>query len=72
VAPLEMTDFRRENDKWVYGSVKKGTSQTNPLKTLTDSLSEDYLTSNLGEFIEAPLVIDGVSEDIITKVSEVM
>ena len=72
VAPLEMTNFRRENGNWTYDSVRKGTTANSPMQSLTDKLSEDFLTENLNEFIEAPLVIDGTTENIITKVSETM
>jgi hypothetical protein len=72
VAPLEMTNFRRENGNWVYDNVTKGTTANSLMRPLTDKLSEEYLTSNLNEFIEAPLVIDGTTENIITKVSETM
>lgn len=72
VAPLEMTNFRRENNKWVYDTVSRGTTARQPFKSLTNSLSEEFLTSNLNEFIEAPLVIDGDTEDIISNVSEIM
>lgn len=72
VAPLEMENFRKENNQWTYDSVKRGTTASQPFKPLTNSLSEEFLTSNLDEFIEAPLVIDGTSENLITEVSEIM
>lgn len=72
VAPLQMTNFRRENNQWTYDTVERGTTARSPLKPLTDKLSEDYLTSNLDEFIEAPLTLGGVTENVITQVTEAM
>ena len=72
VAPLQMTNFRRESNQWTYDTVERGTTARSPLKPLTDKLSEDYLTSNLDEFIEAPLTLGGVTENVITQVTEAM
>ena len=72
VAPLQMTNFRRENGQWTYDTVERGTTAKSPLKPLTDKLSEDYLTSNLDEFIEAPIVLEAETEDVITQVTTAM
>jgi hypothetical protein len=68
IAPIQMENFHIEGDKWVYDSVKKGTSTTKILKEL--NADTDDINRNLNDFIEAPLVIDGDAQDIISKVKK--
>ena len=70
VAPIVLEGFRKENDQWVYDNVVQGSTSQYPLESLNDKANETYVNNNLDDFIEAPLVIDGTSEDIIEKVSK--
>lgn len=72
VAPIELQNFKKVNEIWQYDGIKKGTVKISPLEDLTDKLSEPYLNNNLNEFIEAPLVIEHTTENIIEKISTIM
>lgn len=72
IAPLQMENFRKDDDKWVFDKVKRGTTSRVLLQSLSDKLSEQYLTSNLDDFMEAPLNLTGISNNVINTVTEAM
>lgn len=72
VAPIEIVGFKKDGDNWKYDSIKKGISSSSSLESLTSKLSEPYLTNNLDDFMEAPLVTTGISEGVVEKVSNIM
>lgn len=72
IAPLKMENFRKENDKWIFDGVVKGTTEKEPLRSLNDKLTENYLNQNLDEFIEAPLIINSSSENLVSSISDIM
>jgi hypothetical protein len=57
IAPIQMTNFHLEGDKWMYDSISKGTSTTRILKELNAETEE--INRNLNDYIEAPMIIDG-------------
>jgi len=74
VAPIQMENFRKENDKWVFDHITKGTTdivsgsttaKSSPLISLNERLTEDWLNRNMDEYLEAPMVINGNAQDTI-------
>ena len=73
IAPLQMENFRKENGVWKFDHAKVGTKQTDKLKSLLGLMSRlQNLSSNLDEFIAAPMILNGTSQDIISSVAEDM
>lgn len=68
VAPIQMENFRKEGDNWVYDAIKQGNMTSEPLEDLSDYSSNPTIQKNINEYMEAPLAIDGHTEDIISKV----
>jgi hypothetical protein len=77
IAPIQMDNFRKEGDTWVFDHVKKGTTdiingattaKSSGLVSLNERLTEDWLNKNMDEYLEAPMVINGNAQDTIQRV----
>lgn len=82
IAPIQMEGFRKEGDNWTFDKVVKGTtdivrsdgevSRTSGLASLDDRLTEDWLNNNMDEYMQAPLVPEVDSQDVVTNVKAAM
>ena len=82
IAPIQMEGFRKEGDNWIFDKVVKGTtdivrpdgevSKTSGLVSLDDRLTEDWLNNNMDEYMQAPLIPEVDSQDVVTNVKAAM
>jgi outer membrane PBP1 activator LpoA protein len=80
VAPIQMENFHKEGDQWVFDNVTKGNPdiirpdnskvESSALNSLNHQLDQDYLNNNLDEFMAAPIAVEASTQDIISRVKE--
>ena len=73
VAPLQMEGFRKEGDKYVFSHVKQGTTSSNLLESLNERIyNSTTISANMDEYLQAPMVMEGDTDQIITKTTQRM
>ena len=68
IAPIKMSNFRKEGDKWVYDKVEGASTEL--LKSITDDANKEHIINNLNEYIEQPQVLEGTADNIIERVKK--
>lgn len=66
VAPIQLTNFRREGDQYVYDGISHSILTTNT------SYNSNKMWENIDEFMKAPVTFSGTTEDALETVSEWM
>lgn len=68
IAPIKMSNFRKEGDTWIFDKVEPGSSEM--LQSIVDSANKESVLNNLNDYIEEPQIIEGTADNIIEKVKK--
>ena len=66
VAPIKMVGLNKNSGNWDYETIERGSTSTQLLQKLPDDTKK--LNDNLDEFIEAPVIVNGHSENLVESV----
>ena len=70
VAPIQLSDFKREGDDWVYSGIKEYSGH---VEDLTQDIKTNInIQENLDEFLPAPFVTKATTENLLQTVTSVM
>ena len=70
VIPIQLENFRKIGNDWDYNTVEKGSTKL--IENITESANRDFISNNLDEYIEAPLVVDANTEATVETVTNTM
>ena len=70
VAPIQLSDFKREGDDWVYSGIKEYSGH---VEDLTQDIKTNInIQENIDEFLPAPFVTKATTENLLQTVTSVM
>lgn len=73
VAPIQMSGFRKEFGTYKFNDAVIGTSASSLFESLNERIyNSQKISSNLDEYLIAPLVLDGDTEHILSEVTKRM
>lgn len=70
IAPIQLSDFKREGDDWVYSGIKEYSGH---VEDLTQDIKTNInIQENIDEFLPAPFVTKATTENLLQTVTSVM
>lgn len=70
IAPIQLSDFRREGDDWVYSGINEYSGH---VEDLTQDIKTNInIQENIDEFLPAPFITKATTENLLQTVTSVM